>query len=122
MSAHHANNDSALFNPQTGRLDAVRIAQDMGLPIDAVAKAVGFNTPVVREQPDSSELQARLSPIYWIWVSLVDLYAGDKANASVFLTSPNRHLENRAPLMFIETGELAPLKLLFDAMSDRQPA
>jgi hypothetical protein len=97
MSAHHTSNGSALFNPQTGRLDAVRMAQDMGLPIDVVAKAVGFNTPVVREQPDSSELQARLWPIYRIWVSLVDLYAGDKANASIFLTSPNRHLENRAP-------------------------
>ena len=122
MSTHHASNDSALFNPQTGRLDAERIAQDMVSPIDAIAKAVGFNTPVVREQPDSSEPQTRLWPIYRIWVLLVDLYAGDKANASVFLTSPNRHLENRASLAFIETGKLAPLKLLFDAMSDRQPA
>jgi uncharacterized protein (DUF2384 family) len=122
MSAHHPNNDSALFNPQTGRLDAVRIAQDMGLPIDAVAKAIGFNTPVVREHPDSSGLQAQLWPIYRIWVSLVDLYAGDKANASIFLTSPNRHLENRAPVAFIETGDMAPLELFIDAMSDRLPA
>jgi uncharacterized protein (DUF2384 family) len=121
MSAHHPNN-SPLFNPQTGRLDAVRIAQDMGLPIDAVAKAIGSDTALVREHPDSSELQARLWPIYRIWVSLVDLYSGDKANASVFLTSPNRHLENRAPLAFIEKGDLAPLELFIDAMSDRLPA
>jgi len=122
MAAHHPKNDSALFDPQTGRLDAVRIAQDMGLPIDTIAKAIAFSTPKLRKHPDSKELQAQLWPIYRIWVSLVDLYAGEKANACIFLTSPNRHLENRAPVAFIETGNIATLELLIDAMSDRQPA
>jgi uncharacterized protein (DUF2384 family) len=122
MSANQPKNDRALFDPQTGRLDAVRIAQDMGLPIDTLAKAIGLRTPEFRKHPDSSELQALLWPICRIWVALVDLYAGDKATACIFLTSPNRHLENRAPVAFIENGDLAPLELLIEAMSDRQPA
>jgi uncharacterized protein (DUF2384 family) len=52
---------------------------------------------------------------------LVDLYAGDKTNARIFLNAPNRSLENRAPIEFIEDGELAPLELLVDAISARQP-
>ena len=122
MFAHPRKDDSALFDSQTGRLDAVRIAEDMRLPISTVAKAIGLETSVVCRQPDSSALQVKLWPIYRIWVSLVDLYAGDRANASIFLTSPNRHLENRAPVTFIENGEMAPLELIVDAMTDRQPA
>jgi hypothetical protein len=122
MSAHYPKNDPALFDPQSGRFDAIRIAQDMALSIDTVAKAIGLKTPVVCQEPDSSGLQDELWPIYWIWVSLVDLYAGDNSNASIFLSSPNRLLENRAPVTFIEKRDLALLELLFDVMSDRQPA
>jgi len=55
-------------------------------------------------------------------MTLVELYAGNKAHARIFLNAPNRSLENHAPLDFIQSGGLAPLESLVDAMTARQPA
>jgi uncharacterized protein (DUF2384 family) len=114
--------DPALFNPETGRLDASRIARELNVPVGMIAEAVGRKAPGVRKHPDSSSLQAELRRIYRIWVALVDLYAGDKSHARIFLNAPNRNLENHAPIEFIENGDLSPLESFVDAMSVRQPA
>lgn len=108
--------DPALFNPESGRLDAARIARELNLPVGTIAEAIGRKAPGVRKHPDATSLQADLRRIYRVWVSVVDLYAGNKTNA------PNRHLENQAPVEFIERGDLAPLEAFVDAMSIRQPA
>jgi hypothetical protein len=124
MSSTHTflATEPALFNPETGRLDAARIARELNVPVGMIAGAIGRKAPGVRKHPDASSLQAELRRIYRIWVALVDLYAGDKTHARIFLNAPNRNLENRAPIEFIENGDLAPLELFIDAMSVRQPA
>ena len=124
MSAAHTflATDPALFNAQTGRLDAARIAHELHVPVGMIAGAIGRKAPGVRKHPDASSLQGELRRIYRIWVALVDLYAGDKTHARIFLNAPNRHLENQAPIEFIENGNLAPLEMFLDAMSVRQPA
>jgi uncharacterized protein (DUF2384 family) len=78
--------------------------------------------PRVRKHPDATSLQVDLRRIYPVWVSVVDLYAGNKTNARIFLNASNRHLENQTPIEFIERGDLAPLEAFVDAMSIRQPA
>jgi hypothetical protein len=90
--------EPALFNPQTGRLDAARIAHEFNVPVAIIAEAIGRKAPGVRKS------------------------AGDKTNARIFLNAPNRNLENHAPIEFIQNGDLAPLELFVDAMSVRQPA
>ena len=113
--------DSALFNPQSGRLDAARVACELNLPVVTIAEAIGQTATAVQKNPDAATLQGELRRLYAIWVSLVDLYAGNKDNARVFLNAPNRHLENRAPVEFIGQGNLAPLESFVDAMISRQP-
>jgi uncharacterized protein (DUF2384 family) len=110
-----------LFNPQTGRLDATRIARQLNVPVTTIAVAIGRKAPGVRKHPDASSLQSELRRIYRIWVTLVELFAGNKAVARQFLNAPNRALERRAPIEFIETGDLAPLEMYVDAMNARQP-
>jgi hypothetical protein len=124
MSAAHAYpaTDPALFNPETGRLDAARIARELNVPVGMIADAIGRKAPGVRKHPDASSLQRELRRIYRIWIALVELYAGDKSHARIFLNAPNRNLENHAPIEFIENGDLAPLELLVDAISVRQSA
>ena len=124
MSASPAflSTDPALFNPETGRLDAARIARELSVPVGTIAEAIGRKAPGVRKHPDASSLQSQLRRIYRIWVSLVDLYAGNKVHARIFLNAPNRHLENHAPIEFIERGDLGPLENFVDAMTVRQPA
>ena len=112
--------DPALFNPQTGRLDAARIAHEIQLPVATIADAIGKKAPSVRKHPDASSLQPELRRVYRIWVALVDLYAGNKKHARIFLNAPNRHLELQAPIEFIEKGNLKPLEALVEAMSIRQ--
>ena len=114
--------DPALFNPQSGRLDAARIAREIHLPVATIAEAIGKKAPSVRKHPDASSLQPELRRVYRIWVALVDLFAGSKKNARIFLNAPNTHLERQAPIEFIEKGDLAPLEALVDAMSNGQPA
>ena len=116
-----ASADPALFNPDSGRLDAARIAKEIQLPVATIADAIGKKAPRVRKHPDASSLQPELRRVYRIWVSIVDLYAGDKTSARIFLNAPNRHLENRAPVEFIENGDLKPLEGLVEAMNARQP-
>jgi len=112
--------DPALFNPQSGRLDAARIAHEIQLPVATIADAIGKKAPSVRKHPDASSLQPELRRVYRIWVTLVDLYAGNKKHARIFLNAPNRHLELQAPIEFIEKGNLKPLEALVEAMSVRQ--
>jgi hypothetical protein len=113
--------DPSLFNPESGRLDAARIAREIQLPVATIADAIGKKAPSVRKHPDASSLQPELRRVYRIWVAIVDFYAGDKSNARIFLNAPNRHLANQAPVEFIEKGDLKPLEGLVEAMNTRQP-
>ena len=111
-----ASADPALFNPQSGRLDASRIASDIQLPVSTIAVAIGKKAPSVRKHPDASSLQPELRRLYRVWVAIVELYAGNKKSARIFLNAPNKHLENQAPVEFIEKGDLKPLESLAEAM------
>ena len=111
----------ALFNPQSGRLDASHIASDIQLPVSTIAVAIGKKAPSVRKHPDASSLQPELRRVYRIWVAIVELHAGNKKRARIFLNAPNKHLENQAPVEFIEKGDLKPLEGLVESMNARQP-
>ncbi len=114
--------DPALFNPESGRLDAARIARAIHLPVSSISKAIGRKAGSVRKHPDAISLQPDLRRVYRIWVAIVELCGGDQKSARIFLNAPSRHLENRAPVKFIEQGDLAPLEALLDSMTMRQPA
>lgn len=51
----------------------------------------------------------------------MELYAGEKASAHIFLNASNEHLEKKALIDFIKSGDLAPLEAMMAAMSARQP-
>src|SRR3954452_21858790 len=86
-----------LFNPQSGRLDEARMARELNVPVTKIAVAIGRKAPGVRKHPDASSLQSELRRIYRIWVSLVELFASNKAVARQFLNAPNRALDRHAP-------------------------
>jgi hypothetical protein len=110
-----------LFNPQSHRLDASLIANALGLPVGSVAAAIGRKAEGVRKRPDAESLQPELARLYRIWVNLVELFAGNQTNASIFLNAPNPHLENKTPLEFIKSGRFDVLESLTTSMNLRQP-
>jgi uncharacterized protein (DUF2384 family) len=91
-----------------------------GLPL-AIFRSLNWLSIPLRKHPDSSSLQSELRRIYRIWVALVELFAGNKAVSRQFLNAPNRALDRRAPIEFIETGDLSPLEIYVDSMTARQP-
>ncbi len=113
--------EPAMFNPDTGRLDAERIAREFNVPVATIAAAIRRKAAIVGKSPDASGFQGELRRVYRIWVALVALFAGDKTNIRIFLNAPNRNLENDAPIEFLRSGNLGPLELFVDAMSVRQP-
>ena len=81
-----------LFNPQTHRLDAGRMANALGIPVGSVAAAIGRKAEGVRKRPDAESLQTELGRLYRIWESMVELYAGNQTNARIFLTDGSRSI------------------------------
>ena len=116
------NAPSALFNPASNRLDAVRIGEAFHLSVEALASSMGCTDHELRMGPDALTLQSHLNRIVAIWLTITKLYAGREANAHTFLSAPNNHLEGRSPASFIEVGDFAPLEALMESMSFRQPA
>lgn len=123
MSDSHGETmmEPGLFNPDTGRLDAARIAREFNVPVATVAEAIGRKAPGVRKCPDASSLQPELRRLYRIWMAVLSVFKGDKTNARIFLNAPNPNLENHAPIEFIQNANLGPLELLVDAMTVRRP-
>lgn len=110
-----------LFNPESHRLDASRIANALGLPVLAIATAINRKAEGVRKRPDAESLQAGLGRVYRIWADIVDLYGGNQTNASIFLNAPNPLLDDKRPVEFIKSGQLEVLESFIKAMNLRQP-
>ena len=123
MSAAHTvpAMEPALFNPQTGRLDAARIAHEFNVPVAMIAEAIGRKAPGVRKSPDASSLQGELRRLYRIWVALVDLYAATRPTPESSLMPRTGALRTMPPSSSSRTGIFAPWELFVDAMSARQP-
>ena len=100
MSASPAivSSDPNLFNPESGRLDAARIAQESNLPIGTIAEAIGPKAEAVRKHSDVSSLQEQLGISTASGCLLWNSMPGNKAYARTSLNMPNRHLENQAPI------------------------
>ena len=67
------------------------------MPVSIIAEAIGKKAPSVRKHPDASSLQPELRRVYRMWVAIVELYAGNKKSARIFLNAPYKHLESQAP-------------------------
>jgi hypothetical protein len=52
-----------LFNPESGRLYAARIAHELNLPVGTIAEAIGRKAPGVRKHPDSGQSSLVTNPV-----------------------------------------------------------
>jgi hypothetical protein len=103
--------DPTLFNPQSGRLDASRIASEIQLPVSTIAEAIGKKAPSVRKHPDASSLQPELRRVYRIWVAIVGLYAGNTrlpSSSSNAANSSHSKLWSKPWLQGSQASEVSP--------------
>lgn len=92
-----------LHDSETGRLDAQRIAQYLGIPLKQLAGALGASYTAVHKTPAAESLQAALRPIKRS-LEILDQVIGKQATIRAWLRSPHPDLGNREPLEIILEG------------------
>jgi hypothetical protein len=93
-----------LHNPDSGRLDASRIADFLGVPLRRLALVVGVSYQAVHKTPDSEAVQAALRPIKGVLELLADALNDPKV-IRAWLATPRSELEDASPLEVILAGE-----------------
>lgn len=109
---------SALVSPKTGRLDAVKIADALGMSASKLARLLGKLRATVTKTPDSPALQEKLRPYERI-LRLKARLPDDKLLA--WLEAPNRHLDDQTPRSFIEDGRAEVVADLVEDALTGQP-
>jgi len=106
----------APFDPsRKGNVDPVARDQLANEPRD---ESILDSIPALRKEPTADQRKAER--IEDIKARLVELYAGNEANANIFLHSPNPNLADCTPIGFMEQGDFRPVELLIHAMEHRE--
>ena len=90
-----------LIARDSGRLDATKIAQALGMSTASLAKLIGKHRATVSKTPDAPALQTLLRPYERILRLRALLPAQDFV---AWLEAPNRHLDGRTPRELINEG------------------
>lgn len=109
---------STLVSPKTGRLDASKIADTLGMSVAKLAKLIGKSRATVAKTPDAPALQEKLRPYERI-LRLKARLPDEKLLA--WLEAPNRHLDDQSPRSLIENGRAEVVADLVEDALTGQP-
>ncbi len=105
-----------LHDPQSGRLDAKRIAAFLGMTSAALAKQVGVSSQALNKTPDAPSLQPKLAPFHFVALALLDMVGTPEA-ARAWLNVPSDEFDGDTPLHLLRNGEVEVVAgLLRDAL------
>lgn len=102
-----------LHDPETGRLDAGRIAAYLQIPLKHLAEALGKNYPSVHKSPAALSLQSGLRPIKRI-LEILDEVLQDAPKSLIWLNSPQPDLGRRTPLEVVLEGRASVIEDLLE--------
>jgi hypothetical protein len=100
-----------VHNPQSGRIDAKRVASFLGIPLRRLTEALGLAYGTVHKTPDASSIQATLRPLAQI-VELLNELSARPQDIKVWLNRPLPELEGDSPLATILAGEAEAVETL----------
>ncbi len=92
-----------LHDPETGRLDAARIAEYLKVPLKQLAGGLGKNYSTVHKTPSAPALQPALRSIKRI-LEILDQVFVNRSTALAWLNNPHPDLDQRVPLDVILEG------------------
>jgi hypothetical protein len=95
----------SLYNPQSHRLDASRIADLYGIPQRQIAKLLRLNPQTLHKTPDSKQAHKALAPYERAARALMRL-KNDPEKFRQWLNSPLRDLDDQTPMEVIERGKI----------------
>lgn len=103
-----------LHDPDTGRIDAKRVAEFLAIPLTRLAIAIGANYPTVHKTPAAPGLQNSLRPIKRA-IELVSELTRTPADARAWLNNPHPDLgRRRTPMEAILKGKADALVTLLE--------
>jgi Protein of unknown function (DUF2384) len=88
-------------NPETGRLDAMRLAQTLAISTEEVAQILDYTARGVRANPDSVRIQPQLGELVKLVNRLRRLFDGSLEHTRIWLKAPHPLLSNRTPLSYL---------------------
>jgi CheY-like chemotaxis protein/uncharacterized protein (DUF2384 family) len=105
-----------LHDPDSGRVDATRVADYVGVPLAKLAPALGVKYRTLFKTPSAESVQESLHPIKRALTILNDV-VGDQQTVRAWLNSPHVDLGMRTPIQVILEGHVdALLRLLENAL------
>lgn len=110
-----------LHDPNTGRLDAVRIAEYLKVPLKQLAGGLGKNYSTVHKTPSAPALQPILRSIKRI-LEILDQVLANRSTALAWLNSPHPDLDQRVPLDVILEGHADAVEDMLEAALTGTPS
>lgn len=110
-----------LHDPETGRLDAGRIAEYLKIPLKELSEALGRNYSTIHKTPAAPALQPVLRPIKRSLEILEQLLV-DRAAVLAWLKSPHADLGRRTPLEVILEGRAQVVEDMLEDALEGMPA
>ena len=110
-----------LHDPASGRLDAGRIAEYLGIALSAFAQLSSMSVAGLHKNPASASLQESLIPIARSITILSELL-GSKEKVRVWMNSPHPDLGGRPPIGVVLEGKARVVSEMLEAALAGQPS
>ncbi|TVQ00230.1 MAG: DUF2384 domain-containing protein [Balneolaceae bacterium] len=92
-----------LHDSATGRLDAKKIKDELGISLKSLSKILGKNYRALHKTPHSENIQKQLAVYKRIIEILYDLFEKPE-DINIWLNSPNVDFGDRSPISIIKEG------------------
>lgn len=103
-----------LHDPQTGRLDAERVAEYLKIPLKSLAGSLGKSYASVHKTPTGASLQPALQSIKRI-LEILEQVLVNRPAVLAWLNSPHPDLGRRTPLSVLLEGQPGVVEDMLEA-------
>jgi DNA-binding response OmpR family regulator len=110
-----------LHDPATGKLDAGRLADYLGVSLKELSKALGTKYATVHKTPTSERLQPKLCRLKRI-LEILTSHLASREEVLAWLNSPHPDLDEETPLGLMLSGEDEAVRTLLENAQLGHPA
>ena len=93
-----------LHDPKSGRIDAQRVAEFMGVPLKRLAEGLGLTYSAVHRNPSANGIQEALRPVKRS-LEILHEFFGPKETIRIWLNTPHPDLDGTTALETIMEGK-----------------
>jgi hypothetical protein len=102
-----------LHDPKSGRIDAQKVAEFMGMPLKRLAEGLGLTYTAVHRNPSASGIQEAFRPVKRSLEILREFF-GAKETVRIWLNTPHPDLDGTTPLETIMGGKAEAVALILE--------